>query len=125
MSIVNTPYFELLRARLDFLSRRQSIIAENLANASTPGFTPRDVDENTFVRSLRNATRGGGFETTEVRAPKVLYRPDSETTLDGNSVVLEDQSLRAADTRASFELGLTLYQKGLAMLRTASKPPGR
>jgi flagellar basal-body rod protein FlgB len=62
---------------------------------------------------------GGKFE------PRIVTRVDSETTLDGNSVVLEEETIRAAETRMQYETGLALYQKGLLLLRLAMKPPGR
>jgi flagellar basal-body rod protein FlgB len=56
---------------------------------------------------------------------RVIESPDTETTIDGNSVVLEDQMVRAAETRMAFESGLALYQKGLQLMRMAARPPGR
>ena len=62
---------------------------------------------------------GGSIEA------KVITRDDSETTMDGNAVVLEEQMARAAETRMSFETGIALYQKGLELVRMAARPPGR
>jgi flagellar basal-body rod protein FlgB len=116
----DTPYFSLLRARLDFLGQRQKLIAENIANASTPGYTPRDVDAAAFEKAMERAASG-----SRVPSVKIVSRPDSETTLDGNSVVLEDQAMRAMEVRMQFETGLSLYQKGLQLMRLAARPPGR
>jgi len=123
VSIGDTPYFALLRARLDFLGDRQRLIAENIANASTPGYVPRDLDSAEFERAIERATRSG--DTTRLHSARAVSRPDSETTLDGNSVVLEDQAQRAMETRMAFETGLSLYQKGLQLMRMAARPPGR
>lgn len=123
MSIGDSPYFALLRARLDFLGDRQKLIAENIANASTPGYTPRDLDSAAFERAIERATKSG--DASHIRSARAVSRPDSETTMDGNSVVLEDQAMRAMETRMSFETGLSLYQKGLQLMRMAAKPPGR
>jgi flagellar basal-body rod protein FlgB len=136
VDIANSPFFGLLRARLDQLSQRQQLIAENIANASTPGYRPRDVDTAGFERMLASASRGGGpvmARTSPLHmsagggSPEVsiVTRDDSETTMDGNAVVLEEQMARAAETRTAFETGLALYQKGLELLRLASRPPGR
>ena len=124
VSISDTPYFALLRARLDFLGDRQRLIAENIANASTPGFTPRDLDAAAFDKAMERAAKHGG-DVSHVSAGRAVARPDSETTLDGNSVVLEDQAMRAMETRMQFETGLSLYQKGLQLMRMAARPPGR
>ena len=124
MSISDTPYFTLLRARLDFLGDRQRLIAENIANASTPGFTPHDLDAAAFDKAIERATRRGG-DPSHISSGRAVARPDSETTLDGNSVVLEDQAMRAMETRMQFETGLSLYQKGLQLMRMAARAPGR
>lgn len=123
MSIADTNYFALLRARLDFLGQRQRLIAENIANASTPGFTPRDLDAAAFEKAMARAASGG--DAARIPTARAVFKPDSETTLDGNSVVLEDQAMRAMETRMQFEAGLSLYQKGLQLMRMAARPPGR
>ena len=138
MDLANTPFFGLLRQRLDHLSERQRLIAENIANASTPGYRPRDLDTSGFERLLASANNRGGMAMTRTNAghmapgggsgsteAPIITRDDGETTIDGNAVVLEEQMSRAAETRMSFETGIALYQKGLELVRLASRPPGR
>ncbi len=137
MDIANSPFFGMLRARLDQLSERQRLIAENIANASTPGYRPRDVDTAGFERLLASAAGGRGGVTLVRTNPghmsaaggsaeaQIVTRDDSETTIDGNAVVLEEQMARAAETRMQFETGIALYQKGLELMRLAARPPGR
>ncbi|MGE0739968.1 MAG: flagellar basal body rod protein FlgB [Hyphomonadaceae bacterium] len=136
MDVANSPFFSLLRGRLDQLSQRQQLIAENIANASTPGYRPRDVDTSSFERMVASA-QGGGLAMARTQPghmspnsgaggqARVITRDDSETTIDGNAVVLEEQMARAAETRTAFETGLALYQKGLDLLRLAARAPGR
>ncbi len=135
MDIANSPFFGLLRARLDQLSERQRLISENIANSTTPGYRPRDLDTAGFERLLASAAGGRGLAMTRTSAghmtpsgssdARVITRDDSETTMDGNAVVLEEQMARAAETRLQFETGIALYQKGLELVRIASRPPGR
>ncbi len=136
MDIGNTSFFGTLRARLDQLSERQRLISENIANASTPGYRPRDLDTSGFERMLQaQADQSGDGDDPHERhahgAPggsaqvSVVTRPDSETTIDGNAVVLEEQMAKAAETRLNFETGIALYQKGLQLIRMAARPPGR
>jgi flagellar basal-body rod protein FlgB len=136
LDLGSTPFFGMLRARLDQLSERQRLIAENIANASTPGYRPRDIDTSGFERMLAGASHGSGVTlvrtnplhmaagggSTETR---IVTQDDSETTIDGNAVVLEDQMARAAETRMQFETGIALYQKGLELVRMAARAPGR
>ena len=50
---------------------------------------------------------------------------DSETTLDGNKVVLEDQMAKMTEARMDYEAAIGFYQKSLEMLRMAARPPGK
>lgn len=139
MDLANTPFFGLLRQRLDQLSERQQLISENIANASTPGYRPRDVDTSGFERmvasiSSRNAAGSVTMSRTNAGhmqpgggsgAVRIVQHDDSETTIDGNAVVLEEQMARAAETRMAFETGIALYQKGLELMRLAARAPGR
>jgi flagellar basal-body rod protein FlgB len=139
MDLSQTQFFGLLRARLTQLSERQRLISENIANASTPGYRPRDLDTSAFERMLASAggaeaglqmvrtspthmMPGGAMGPTQANITTV---PDSETTIDGNAVVLEDQMAKASDTRMQFDTAIALYQKGLDLLRMASRAPGR
>lgn len=128
-----TSFFGLLRSRLGQLSERQRLIAENIANATTPGYQPRDIDASSFQRMLASSSSRLAMTRTSTShmapggaiEPRVVTRPDSETTIDGNSVVLEEQTVRAAETRMAFETGVALYQKGLQLMRMAARAPGR
>lgn len=136
MDLAASPYFNLLRQRLDQLSERQRLISENIANASTPGYRPRDLDTGAFEQALAAHAGGGGLQMARTNAghmsaggpngaARIVTRDDSETTIDGNRVVLEDEMAKAAENRMAFETGVALYQKGLALVRMAVKPPGR
>ncbi len=135
MDLANTPFFGLLRTRLDQLSQRQRLISENIANASTPGYRPRDLDTSAFEHMVASR-ESGGLTMTRTNpahmgahggggAAQIVTRNDSETTIDGNAVVLEDEMARASETRMQFETGIALYQKGLQLVRMAVRAPGR
>ena len=137
MDLANSPFFGVLRQRLDQLSERQRLISENIANASTPHYRPRDLDMSGFEHMVAAQSGGHGLAMTRTSAmhiapgggssgaAKVIASPDSETTIDGNQVVLEDEMAKANETRMQFETGIALYQKGLALVRMAVKAPGR
>jgi flagellar basal-body rod protein FlgB len=136
VDLANTQFFGLLRARLDQLGERQRLISENIANASTPGFRPRDLDTVGFDRMLAAAAGGRGIALARTNAGhmrpggnsttlRVVTKDDSETTIDGNAVVLEEQMARAAETRLTFETSIALYQKGLELVKLAARPPSR
>jgi flagellar basal-body rod protein FlgB len=146
MDIGNTPFFAVLRERLGFLNERQKVLAENVANASTPKYVPRDLDERSFSDAVArqmpqsssglagpnpispvrmSATRAGHIDggAPAAGSGRAVRSPDSEVTLDGNAVVLEEQMIKVADTRMDYDAALGLYQKGLQLMRMAARRP--
>ncbi|MFT4254417.1 MAG: flagellar basal body rod protein FlgB [Caulobacter sp.] len=139
------PLFAMLKSRLGYLNERQKVVAQNVANADTPGYQPRDLKAFSFQASLdaqatgSSYNGGGGGATGPVRMlttssghmtppnqPSQWRSPegaDSETTLDGNAVSLEDQMLKMTDARMNYDAAVSFYQRSLAMLRTASRKP--
>ena len=49
---------------------------------------------------------------------------DTETTLDGNSVVLEEEMMKMTDARMNYDAAISFYQKSLGLLRMATRRPG-
>ena len=52
------PLFGMLKSRLGYLADRQKVVAQNVANASTPGYAPRDLKAYSFQASLMNQGSG-------------------------------------------------------------------
>jgi flagellar basal-body rod protein FlgB len=63
--------------------------------------------------------RGLGAQWKPVRSP------DSETTLNGNAVVLEEEMIKMGDARMNYDAAIGFYQKSLNLLRLAARGPGR
>lgn len=134
MGITDLPLLGQIKGRLTWLDERQRVIAENVANADTPGYASRDLNQPTdFAAALR---QGGGLQMTRTSAMHIApagpvarfeakTAPDSETTLDGNSVVVEEQMLKMAESRMAYDAAIGLYQKSMQMLRLAAKAPSR
>ena len=49
----------------------------------------------------------------------LMRRPDFETTPTGNSVVLEEQMIKAAENQMDYQTVTGLYSKSIGMLRIA------
>lgn len=131
MSLNSIPLLSMLKAKLGYDTKRQSVIAENVANSETPGYAPRDLKAFSFEATLQSA---GGVARTDAghlsgitRPPAALApqtAPDSEARLDGNQVVLEEQMMKMSDARSDYDTAITLYQQSMTMLRTAARRPG-
>lgn len=106
---------------------RQQVIAENVAQADTPGYKARDISD---FSALVDDTMGA-FRARETRPGHIAFGADprgfdprEQTALgaetpNGNTVSLEDQMLRAADVRQEHQLAVGVYAKSLEILRTA------
>ena len=128
------PVFALLKAKLGYDGERQKVIAQNVANADTPGYAPRDLSRFSFSGAL---DRAGGIAPIRTQAMHLAGRaaaagawktadaPDTEARLDGNQVVLEEEMMKMNDASSDYQAALTLYSQSLGLLRTAAKAPGK
>lgn len=130
MDLTKLPLLETMRARMTFLSARQTVLSENVANASTPGFHARDVEEPDFAAMAAGEMNGTAMTVTDPRhisassggidGFKTREMPDSEATPNGNSVVLEDQMMKISSVQMDYSTVTQLYRKALSMIRLAA-----
>ncbi len=103
---------------------RQSVIARNIANADTPGYRARDIPD--FSTTLKRAdepglrlSRPGHMRATGNEATYPPHPTDDPPSPNGNSVSLETEMVRAAETRREHEMALAIYSASLNILRTS------
>ena len=123
---MNLNLLSLASALAAHASARQRLIAENVANADTPGYRARDIAD--FSSALET---GPAFQARTTRPGHIAFGADPRgfdpreqatmgaETPNGNSVSLEDQMMRAASVRQEHDLALGVYAKSLEILRTA------
>ncbi|SMF68151.1 flagellar basal-body rod protein FlgB [Tistlia consotensis] len=122
--------FEVFAKRLDWLSQRQNVIAENIAQSDTPGYVPRDLANADFVQELRNThnamrtarTEGGMLPGTLENAkgtPVHKTHKQYEASPSGNAVVIEEQLVKMAHTQMDHATVTDLYSKYMKMFRMA------
>lgn len=109
--------FNLAEKRLAWTAQRQGVLAANIANANTPGFQARDIASFDKVLSGYSPiepvmTRAGHMEGTLPTGLAPMTR-DSPTAraLDGNSVTLDEQLTKVADTETTQSLVTTVWKK--------------
>jgi flagellar basal-body rod protein FlgB len=126
----------MLKSKMGYLNQRQKVISQNVANADTPGYTPKDL--KAFDRVLAAQSKASGAAQPLLRTdpmhlepPRMkgavtmpIASPDSETRMDGNSVVLEEEMMKMSESRADYDTAVSLYEQSMNMLRTATKRPG-
>ena len=125
--------FQLISARMSWLSQRQAVLSQNIANADTPDYRLQDLRAADFTRLVEGfAARPGrlamaqterahleGLAVARIGLAGRDQASDYEVAPDGNAVVLEEQSAKAAQTALDFQLTSNLYRKYLAMVRIA------
>lgn len=133
MNIDDMPLMAMIRQRMSWLSARQNVLAQNVANADTPGFTARDLKPVNFEDLLKGATSSGGAQsgmmTTDPRHISLAQpgspaftdynAPDGEASPSGNSVSLEQEMIKVADTQAEYQAASNLYAKAIDMMKLA------
>ena len=136
MTLDDIPLFATLKSKLGYLADRQQVIAQNVANTDTPGFTPSDLKPFTLPDAagaantlppvtpvMTSPMHMAGTQTPPMKT-KPVQSPDSETTLDGNSVVLEEEMMRMSQARMDYDTAVSFYQQSMAMIQQAAKRPG-
>ncbi len=126
----DAPIMSMMKKKMGWLSQRQSVLAQNVANADSPNYVGSDLKPFTFreeigkvqaripvsvtsenhIEGPRNAN--DAFESNELRK---RY----ETSPDGNGVNLEEQLIKVGETQMDHELVTQLYAKYHNMFKIA------
>ncbi|MCS5563370.1 flagellar basal body rod protein FlgB [Marinobacter sp.] len=118
---------QALQARV----KRAEVLANNLANADTPGYKARDVDFQAMMQQAHDKVSGLQISRTDDAHmdtsaggsdSELLYRTPHQPSVDGNTVDAQQEQSRfmrnAMDYQASFQFlsskfsGLTKALKG-------------
>ena len=141
MDLSKIAIFKVISERLNWLGRRQEVLAHNVANANTPNFRPSDIAEPDFEKILHGLA---AHQKMRVNDPRHVSRPfaqdssiargilDSrhatingkfEETPNGNAVALEDQLMKVGENAMDFRMTANLYGKHLALIKAALGDP--
>ncbi|NOZ67506.1 MAG: flagellar basal body rod protein FlgB [Alphaproteobacteria bacterium] len=133
MDLKSISLFSSLKQKMDWLTERQKVLAQNIANANTPGYTPRDLKKISFKAHLDQTSVSGGLGlrvTEKGHIPSgggqtITHRIEEMDTNfdmsapDGNAVNLEDELIKMAETQMDYATAASLYRKHVGMLKTA------
>ena len=133
MGFFDLPILGALKSRMKWHSERQVVLAQNVANAETPGYGARDLKMPDFKRMLEQTpargvssvhapvrTHAGHMGGLSASASFAAEKPGAfETTPEGNSVVLEDEMMKIAQNQIDHQMAVTVYARGIAMMKKA------
>jgi flagellar basal-body rod protein FlgB len=121
----------MLRTRMHWHQERQRLLAENVANADTPKFKPRDLAEPDFGRASANGatdqivlaqTNAAHVQMSAGGNPsgfKIDRKNPYEIRPAGNAVDLEDQMMKVAANQMDYQTVSSLYTRSLGLIKTA------
>jgi flagellar basal-body rod protein FlgB len=129
MPISNIPLFAMLRTRMQWHQERQRVLAENVSNADTAGFRPRDLVPPKFDQTAPNATAGvtlartdAGHQSGAGAGGSVQFasaRSGQEIRPTGNAVSLEDEMIKVAANQMDYQAATAVYSRSLGLIKTA------
>jgi len=103
---------------------RQAVVAENIANADTPGYRAREI--GAFAETYRDhpvmalrTTRPGHVHSAPMASAARAHLSDAERSPNGNSVSLEIEMLHAVEVQREHSRALAIYRHALGVIRTS------
>lgn len=127
MDLTKQALFKMITERMSYLGQRQKVLAQNIANANTPGYQARDLKPVNFKdqvqRELRQVTP---VATQSNHLPPVTpperfavqkERRPYETALDKNGVVLEEQAMKVGQTQVDYQASTAIYRKYVSLFK--------
>lgn len=130
MDFTSTPLFTAVKTKLGYLSERQGILAQNVANADTPNYRAKDVQTPDFKRTLSRSSQQLRLAATDEKhfsglnissgSGRIVNRDSTyERSPNGNNVVIEEEMSKVAENQAEYQKVLNLYRKSVDMFKTA------
>jgi flagellar basal-body rod protein FlgB len=127
MQIGGLNLFQALSEKMRWHQERQGVLAENIANADTPGYVERDLKAFSFGEEMQSiatvstsmtspnhisASSGGPGRFGKGSAP-------FEITPSGNGVTLEDEMMKVAGNDMDYQAVTALYTRSVRLLKVA------
>jgi flagellar basal-body rod protein FlgB len=127
MPISDIPILSMLRTRMQWHQERQEVLAENVANADTPNYRPRDLAPPNFENALQtvslalattehghiSGSGGSGSPFAEGNDPHYEVRPR------GNAVSHEDEMLKLSSNQMDYDAVTSIYTHSIGLIKTA------
>jgi flagellar basal-body rod protein FlgB len=106
---------------------RMAVIAQNVANADTPGYKAKDMPAFAEVFSETGgdmrATRAGHFSAASTPGMPMADTIRGHEAPNGNSVSLEAEMVKSVEARQSHDMALAIYRATSDVVRASLGRP--
>lgn len=113
--------FNLLSLQRGWLSARQSIVSQNIANANTPAYKTQDIGDFTKAldrSSLQMSATSPLHQLSNTRGADAVSPKEAdawEVSHSGNSVSLEAEMIKSGDIKGAFTMDTNIMKTFHAM----------
>ena len=108
-----TPVFSQLQQFLSLTTKRETVIAANMANIDTPGYRTQDIDFQQALTQAMNSPDGEQLHANVRKVRGLLERAD------GNNVDMDRESMLLAESQLQYQLGTQLLKERFHQLLSA------
>lgn len=122
--------FKGIMSKMNWLDQNQRVISQNVANADTPGYRAKSLQEVDFAAMMKQSSGGAKLQMAatdegktigaagvntdaSAKAGKIKY----EASPDDNGIVIEEQLFKANKNNMDYQLATNLYRRNAGMLR--------
>jgi len=125
-SLSDSGILRLMSEKMSYLGQKNTVLAQNVANSSTPGYKAREIVPFTFDTALKEASGGMRATSDKHIIPASMAGANAgtkkmrsyETVPSGNSVDLEQQMTEVSQTNMDYQATTAIYHKFMTLLRT-------
>lgn len=141
MDFNNLALFQVMKAKMGYLSQRQAVLAQNIANADTPNYRAQDIEQPDFRKVLGGMSPAQKLQTGQLRMAHtntghmsmgnvamqfntIERRNTYELNPNGNNVTIEEEMMKVAENQQEYQKVTSVYAKTVELFKTAIGRPG-
>jgi len=139
MNLSTLNVFRVATMKMGWLSERQGVLAQNIANADTPDYRAKDLKAPSFSKTMSNGNHNHSVKMVQTAKGHMIAPINSmdsrlikernkdvyEVSPNKNAVIMEEQLIKISESSMNFKLASSIYSKNLSMFRMALNGSGR
>ncbi len=129
MSSSVSGLFDLLTQKMSYLTQKQAVLAENVANADTPKYKQLELKPFSFGDALKQASVTMAATDPRHILPatmaganaQTVKSKDTEELPSGNTVDIERQMMEVSKTSVDYQTMTSIYHKMIGLIKISVK----